>query len=231
MFKNLLRTALFSVYCLLNLSMQAQTRDTVFIYKDPERGAAQSIFFENDSNSVFYESINYWDFLMFDQNSYTESLSRLAENKQALTHKKPLIPFTRWITLKQYQGRFYAYHPCDFYTHFRQSVNDSTFIDWTGEGPVANRILLEQKMAPNLYEYRLSGPGNPDRQLRIHIIDPAKGIALFEETGQEDHTDYYLMIAAEKIRSVPLIVNNCEWQKQRELHFEEPDVQALLKKK
>lgn len=215
--------------CLLHTSTRAQTGDTLYIYKDPQRGAAQSVYFDNDSNSAFYDRISYWDFLTFDQDSYAGSLDWLAKNKQPLTLKKPLIPYTRWVSLKQYQGRFYAYHPCDFYTHFRQSVNDSTFIDWTGEGPVASRILLEQKIAPDLYEFRLSGIYQPERKLRIHIIDPDRGIALFEEKNADNDTYYYLMIAAEKIRSVPLIVNNCEWQKQRELQFEQPNPEALLR--
>lgn len=70
-----------------------------------------------------------------------------------------------------------------------------------------------------------------DRTLVIHIIDRNNGIAVFEETNSGNDKKYYLMISADKIKSVPLIVNNCETQKQLELQFEEPDYIELLKTK
>ena len=55
--------------------------------------------------------------------------------------------------------------------------------------------------------------------------------AIFEEIKNGADKNYYLMISADKIKSVPLIVNNCETQKQLELQFEEPNYIELLKTK
>jgi hypothetical protein len=210
---------------------QTNLNDTIFIQKDSVLGTAQSIYFDNNRNSKFYDKINYWNFLQFDNESFKYSTDYLKENKQILIKKKPEIPMTKWVTLKQYKGNFYAYHPCDFYTHFRASINDTTYIDWTGEGPVANRILNQKKINDNTYEFKLTGIYDKDRTLVIHIIDRNNGIAVFEETNSGNDKKYYLMISADKIKSVPLIVNNCETQKQLELQFEEPDYIELLKTK
>jgi hypothetical protein len=75
----------------------------------------------------------------------------------------------------------------------------------------------------------MTGSFNRQRRWIIHIIDDKKGIAVFEEKNGKEKPYYYLMIAAEKIRSVPLIVNNCKFNKQSELEFEQPDFERLIK--
>lgn len=204
--------------------------DTIFIQKDSLLGTAQSIFFDKNPNSIFYDKINYWDFLAFEHESYKNSMDFLKEHKLKPTKKTPVIPQTKWITLKQYKGTFYAYHPCDFYSHYRISINDTTFIDWTGEGPEANKIITQKKIDDKTYEFQLSGITNKNRKLIIHIIDNKKGIAVFEETsGNASESYYYLMVASDKIKTVPLIVNNCETYKQIELSFDKPNYGELLK--
>lgn len=214
-----------------SLSGQVNPKDTVFIQKDSSLGTVQSIYFDKNKNSKFYDKIAYFHFLQFDNESYKYSLDYLKKNKLTLIKKRPVILLTKWVTLKQYKSALYAYHPCDFYTHFRVSINDTTYVDWTGEGPVANKILEQKKINDNTYEFKLTGIYDNNRKLVIHIIDRDMGIAVFEETKNEADKNYYLMVSADKIKNVPLIVNNCERQKQHELHFEKPNYIELLKTK
>jgi hypothetical protein len=156
----------------------------------------------------------------------------LKERKLTLTKKTPVIPQKKWVTLKQYKGTFYAFHPCDFLFHYRISVNDTTFIDWTGEGPEASKIVSQKKIDEKTYEFQITGIAKKDRKIIIHIIDSKNGIAVFEETNDEaDKSYYYLMVASDKIKNVPIIVNNCETEKQWELGFNEPNFSELLKRK
>ena len=209
---------------------QVNKDDTDFIFKDSLLGASQSIYFDNNSNSKFYDNIILWEFKQYDDESYNYSLDYLKESNLNLIKITPLIIWDKWITLKQYKGKFYAYYPCDFNSYFKQSINDTTFIDWNGEGPVANKIISQYKIDHRTYEYLLAGIYNKERKLIIHIINPDKGIAVFQEFDQDSGTFYYyLMIASNKIKSVPLIVNNCEIKKQLELQFEEPNYSELLK--
>ncbi len=204
--------------------------DTLFIFRDSVEGTAQSIFFDNNRNSHFYNDINGWSFQANDLESYTASINYLKEKNLKLNKKKPIIPYTKWITLKRYKGVFYAYHVCDYYHHYQASINDSTYIDWTGEGRDANQIVGQKKIDDQTYEYQLNGVVYHERKIHIHLIDKERGIALFEEVDPEfNENNFYYMIASEKIRSVPIIVNNCETSKQFELGFDNISQQEVNK--
>lgn len=203
-------------------------KDTTFIFKDRVDGELQTIFIDNKKDSKFYDSISHFNFQHFDNDSYKYSTDYFKEQKLTLTKTKPVIPWKNWVTLKQYKGKLYVYHPCDFLFHFRQSVNDTTFIDWTGEGPVANKIIEQKKIDSKTYEFKLTGIYDHDRKIIIHIIDLNKGIAVFEQINSGTDKIFYLMIAADKIKSVPIIVNHCPTQKQTELQFDEPNFKTLL---
>lgn len=207
---------------------QESHSDKTFLSKDTIEGELQSIYIDFNSKSELYKRIAYFQLLDFDDESYQYSLDYFKENKLELSKVKPLIPWKNWVSLKQYKGEFYVYHPCDFLFHFRQSINDTTLIDWTGEGPLANKIIEQQKIDRNTYSFLLNGINGQNRKIIIHIINAEKGIAVFEETSSGCVVNLYLMIAAEKITSVPLIVNNCPYQKQRELIFDAINFQSLL---
>lgn len=207
---------------------QTAARDTIFIFKDTVDGELQTIFIDNNTYSKFYERISHFSFQYFDQASYKISTDYFKEETLTLTKSTPIIPWTNWVTLKQFKGQFYAYHPCDFLFHFRQSVNDTTFIDWTGEGPVANKIIEQKKIDSKTYEFKLTGIYEQDRKIIIHIIDFNKGVAVFEQITYGIDKSFCLMIAADKIKSVPIIVNHCPTQKQTELQFDEIDFTTLL---
>lgn len=207
---------------------QSVGKDTTFIYKDTVDGELQTIFIDNNKESKFYDYISNFNFQYFDNDSYKYSTDYFKEQKITLTNAKPIIPLTNWVALEQYKGQYYAYHPCDFLFHFRQSVNDTTFIDWTGEGPVANKIIEQKKIDSKTYEFKLTGIYDKNRIIIIHIIDLNKEIAVFEEITSESDKRYYLMIASDKIKSVPIIVNHCPTRKQIELQFDEPDFKMLL---
>ncbi|MCW3071801.1 MAG: hypothetical protein JWO44_1691 [Bacteroidetes bacterium] len=207
---------------------QSNGNDTTFIFKDTVDGELQTIFIDNNRESKFYDDISRFTFQQFDNDSYKISTDYFRENKLVLTKMKNVIPWTNWVTLKQYRDSFYVYYPCDFLYHFRQSINDTTFIDWTGEGPVANKITEQKKTGNQTYQIDLTGIYDKDRRLVIHIINLKKGIAVFEEITNGKNNGYYLMIAADKIKSVPIIVNYCPTQKQTELKFEMTDFKKLL---
>lgn len=215
-----------------NYDSSFTVNDTVFLYRDEIEGTSQAVFFDENRNSAFYDDIKLVESDLTDSESYQFSINYLKENKLKLVKKKPIIPYTKWSVLKQNKGEFYAYKVCDNYHAYRISINDSTYIDWTGEGPDANQIVAQKKIDDNTYEYQLNGVMYNERTMRIHIIDNEKGIAVFEYVSNEfNDNNFFLMIASDKVRTVPIIVNNCKTSKQREVEFEVPDYQALLNMK
>lgn len=208
---------------------QSIMTDTIFFHQDSVLGSRQSIFIDYDKNNKFYDRISIFSFGRFDNQSYDYSTKYLNDNDLKLTKRIINEPATKWIPLEQYKGEFYVYHPCDFLFHYRVSINDTTFIDWTGEGPVANKIVDYNRIDNKTFEFVLSGIYNQNCKLIIHIIDSKNGIAVFEKVLADRENVRYLMIDADKIRNVPIIVNNCEFEKQSELQFDEPDYDKLLR--
>ena len=196
--------------------------DTLFIIKDQKLGTKQSIYFENNKNSKFYEELKDYEFDDFDQQTYNESLKNI---NQKLNKQKPVFSETKWLPLYSYKNKYYVYNPCDFYTEYKVSINDSTLIDWTGDGPIANLILSQKKLRDNHYEFNLKS--YQSRKLTIKIIDKRRGIALFKNEYKNEIPEYLLMVATNKINEFPLIINNCETYKQNELKFDEIDIKKL----
>ncbi|MCF8407947.1 MAG: hypothetical protein K9G36_03145 [Crocinitomicaceae bacterium] len=206
----------------------SQPNDTLFIQKDSIYGTYQSIYIAKNNSSQLYIRLLDLNFGEFDSESYSMSLSYLKEENLILKKNTPVIPETHWIPLVQYNKKLFAYYPCDFYSFYKVSINDSTFIEWTGEGPIANQIMNQKKGKKNTFEFDLCSMYGPIKTVIIHIINPKKGIAVFETVSSNKERYYSLMIAASKINRVPLIVNQCDFQKQRELNFEEPDFNKIL---
>ena len=157
-------------------------------------------------------------------------MDNLKENKILLTKKTVKEIPQKWIILKQYKGNFYTYKPSDFLSHFKICITDTAFIEYTGEGPVANNFFDLIKVNDSTFKLKVAGINSKDRDFIIHIIDKKNGIAVFEQISNVNEKIFYLMISANKIRNLPIIVNYCETQKQSEFHFNKPDFEILLKK-
>ena len=83
---------------------QSVAKDTTFIFKDTVDGELQTIFIDNTKESKFYDRISHFNFQYFDNDSYKYSTDFFKEQKITLTIAKPIIPWTNWVTLKQYKG-------------------------------------------------------------------------------------------------------------------------------
>lgn len=206
---------------------QTTKSDTIFLLKDKAEGTSQSIFIDPSNKSAFYNQLTNLE--VNKSISYDYSLNYLIENHLQLEKVGNIIPFNQWISLKKYRGEYYVYKPCDWYTRNDKSINDSTFIDFTGEGPIANKIILQKKINPTTFQYELTGIYHKERTLTIYIVDQKKGIALFETSDyHSEEKEYELFVSAEKIHLFPLIVNQCEFHKQHEFFFDTPDFKQIL---
>lgn len=218
---------LFFGLTISQFSIGQELHDTTFLLKKGDH----SIFIDNSPTSKFYDYISDFRFGRFDRESYNYSLKYLNANNIKLTNKNITDLPKRWIALKFYKNKFYTYHPSDFYSHFKVAITDTAFIDFGGEGPMANKILNYKKINEKTFSFSLTGVERPKRSLTIHIIDQRIGIAIFEEVFDDNDKLYYLMIDAAKIRKLPIIVNYCKTQKQMEFDFDEPDYTKLLNSK
>ncbi len=209
---------------------QSVKRDTVFLLKEKRETGYHIIFIDKNPKSEFYKPISDFRFSDDEARTYANYLGYLTAQKlPRFTNRK--FP-RKWIVIYQYRRGFYAYYPSDFMSHYKVRLTDSTYIDYIGgEGPVANKIKSFNIVDSSTYRFRLTGGLAKDRRLTVHIIDAQRGIAVFEEDVTGWGKRYFLMIAADKVRGLPIIVNYCRDQKELEYNFKEPNYKKLLEMK
>jgi len=206
-------------------------KDTVFIEKEYNKDDKYAVFIAPSKNSEYYDHISDYSFGKFDHQSYKESLDYLKRKKLELS-KVSINDFPKnWILLHQYKGKHYVYSPNDYYFHYKIKITNNSYIDFSGEGPSANKILDFKKIDQNTVQFNLAGIGSNGRKVLIHLIDKNAGIAVFEDVSLDREKYYYLMVDAHKIRNFPLIVNYSINNKYHEISFDKIDFQSLLKGK
>ena len=223
-----IRNILTGLFIICTLFTQGQTGETSRIYLLKEKN--HSVFIEKSKNSSFYDKICNFNFGTFDNRSYLSSIDYLKKNKIRLTKVSTGDFPKRWISLKQYKGNFYTYYPSDFISHYKVGISDTTFIEYTGEGPEENKIVSFEKQDSITFKFKIIGHSLKISNLTVHFIDSKNGIAIFEESNS-GQIKYRLMISSDKIRNLPIIVNYCKEQKTVEFKFENPNYRQLLKKK
>lgn len=227
-----LRRTLFILLALCashSLAATAISKNAVFLSKDTVDGKVVGVYIDPDPNSRQYQKLTRFDLDEFEASGYQSSLDQLRERGLKFERIRNVLPWRQWVSLQRYQGKFYVYKPCDFFVHYQWSINDTTVIDWTGEGPYATKVLGQKKLDARTYQIRYTGEPTQSAELTIRLVDPARGIAVFRDAGAKD-TSYSLMIAADKIRSVPLIANHCPTGKRNEFSFEGVDGKQWMEK-
>lgn len=211
------------------LFAQPINQDTTFLLKKNTKSTKHYIFIEPNKASSFYDEIADFSIDGLGGQSYQNSLTALYERNLKLGRMDTADFPTQWIIVQQYKGQYYLYRPSDFYTHFQMGLTDTTFVDYTGEGPIANKILRFTKKDKSTYLFSLTGMYDTIRTITVHIIDRKKGVAVFEENTNGEGPHFFLMVDARKRRQLPLIVNYCKTQKQSEFSFDTPDFVQLLR--
>ena len=124
-------------------------KDTIFIEKEYNKDDKYAVFIAPSKNSEYYDYISDYSFGKFDHQSYKESLDYLKRKKLELS-KVSINDFPKnWILLHQYKGKYYVYSPNDYYFHYKIKITNNSYIDFSGEGPSANKILDFKKIDQN----------------------------------------------------------------------------------
>jgi hypothetical protein len=208
------------------LTAQFKVNDTLFFVREKKDSSYHRIFIDPNKNSHFYSQVSDFKISGFDSDTYKQTLNylysqKLFPKKQSLND----IP-TEWVMLETYKGTVYVYSPCDFYYHYKVKITDSTFIDWTGEGPEATYIQKFRKIDSFTFYFLLKSQFFSSRELTIKYINKEKGIAIFRSKFynlllNKSEERYQLMGDVKKIRNIPLLVNYCDYQKESELDFDQ----------
>ena len=205
---------------------QFKQNDTLFFVREKNDSLYHRVFIDTNKKSEFYSLVSDFKISGFDKDTYKRSLNYLYSKKYFPKKNKFLkqIP-SEWVMLESYKGKIYVYSPADYYFHYKVKLTDSLFIDWTGEGPEATYIQKFTKINTSTYQFILRSETHHFRELTIKYIDHEKGIALFQSKEYNSslkkmEVSYQLMVDVKKMRTIQLLVNTCDHQKQDELDFD-----------
>ncbi len=228
---------IFIILILSNLTCLGQKKikneqfiinDTIFLERVFTQTEYHAIFIDTNKKSNFYSKINNFEIDEYDQKNYNETILQLKEdNTKFNKYNIEEIP-SKLVMIKNYKGKLYNYCPSDFISHFQIKITDSTFILYTGEGPIANKIDSLEKISDKKYKIKLSGIYSGFSNMILHIIDLKNGIVIIENQDKSNTSYYCLMIDSDKIKNLPIIVNYCRTRKWLEYNFEEPNYRQLI---
>jgi hypothetical protein len=212
---------------------QFKLNDTLFFAREKNDSFYHRLFIDTNKKSEFYSYVSDFTIANFDIDCYKGSLKYL-HSKGLIPKKHSLETLAReWVMLETYKGKIYVYSPADFYFHYKVKLTDSIFIDWTGEGPEAMYVQNFYKLNSSTYKFVLKSQSSPHRELTIKYIDKEKGIAIFQNKYYDPYSkknlvQYQLMGEVRKMRSIPLLVNTCDNQKQDEIEFDKIDYAKIF---
>lgn len=204
----------------------AQTpTDTIFLLK--EKKPYHAVYIENNKAAASYKQV--LDFTVTrDGLAYKQSIDYLNKKYPQPAQRYNTLGISgKWYPLYRYQGNYYLYAPCDNIYQGAFSIAFDGVTDMTPEGFVFSRITSFSKTGKSHTFVLDNDSGGMTRT--IHIIDAEKGIAVIEERSGTNAPEYRLAVHSVTAASFPLIVNDCNGEKQAEYEFDKPDYQALLK--
>lgn len=139
-----------------------------------------------------------------------------------------VFPFGNWVELNQYKGNYYLYYPCDLGDLYRLGIHKNIVREYGVETEefILKSITLKKS---NTYIVDISSAQGINKKIILYLIDKDKGIIVKENVGADNESKYQLLVAADKIKKFPLIVNYCE-AKNDELSFQKINYKSLLHK-
>lgn len=234
-FKNII---LFEILFAFGGSLHAQTpiHDTVFLKREIIRYDSNTInysgiFIVKEKSSPYYKRVMDYDFKKVTSTGNFKPLGKI--DPKAIEE----IP-KRWYRVSLYKGKYYI---VDEDCIHKVLLTDTAYISNNMEGVYSEGLNSFRKIGRNIFQLNANTWYDYTFSLRIHIIDSAKELAVFEYFRPRDERhDYQLMVGIDKIKSYPLLVRFCKnyylpaqkWYAVKPQIFmtDEPDYQALLNK-
>lgn len=201
--------------------------DTIFL----TRNENQKVFVEPSKKSERYKTLSDFSFAEFQEESYQSQISELISAETEFKKMNYGQMPKKWVRCYLYKGKPFLYYPCDFIHYSAAMFTDSTFLHIGGEGPDVYPMISCKIRSDKSYLIKAKG-----MEIIIHpVIISGKAIAVFEtyylyEGETERIPIYSLMTDARNIYQLPMIVNECDFQKELEFKLDDPDYTSILRK-
>lgn len=205
--------------------------DTTFIIRDTT-GPYHAVFIAAQGDTAWY-------------NEVAGPVSDLSEDKLVMSQRKALQDMGRkspgvasteyfkrrdWVKAVLWKGRPYLYRPSDPNSHFRAQQFPRLIITDDGVDPIAYVVVAypvkSAEGTPTVDYASVSvmshalDPVNDTVHVRLHTVDAALGLTLWEFEDSSGDVVHELMVPRENARLFPIIVNYPPEQKEPEFEFD-----------
>ncbi|MEO8588008.1 MAG: hypothetical protein ABI432_01450 [Flavobacteriales bacterium] len=212
--------------------------DTTFLQRDTI-GGYHAVFFAATGDSSLYDQVA-WPIADLSEDKWVMSQRKALDG---LGKKSPGVVSTEyfsrrdWVVVRRWKGAYCLYQPSDFGNHFRIQQFPRLIITDEPEGLAAfvvvgyPTVLTDSLPGLNYPCVSLvSHAMDPKRdtvEVRLHQLDAATGLTLWEFADASGDVRYELMIPRKNALMLPLIVNYSPARKAREWVFDEVGPELL----
>lgn len=217
--------------CLVFVSYSVWAQDTIFLKRwvmDTPYASYHAIYIEKDTSSTMWKSVVSFEFNHFDSATFAEQKKKIGRLNKRIPglSDQPL----RFVPLHVYKGKYYLYHPSDFYGHYRFELNNSYLLDFSGEGPYPNKVKQLTKVSKKHWIIERS-PHWTGSRVDIQWVDIEKGIVVlsFSKNNDSIGSVKYLMVDVQQAWRFPMIVNYCTTNREDEVEFDTIDFEKLIR--
>lgn len=226
--KYILTVALISL-TLSSSAVELQNSDTTaWLREHLFDGSYHIVFVDKRMNSPYRKKIA---LLPIHKADIDNQIKTIKDSFGVVPHAYNLHPFTGvWHPLYPYKGKYYLYYPSDAGVNPWATISSSTItINYFDPGPITS-IITNAVVSKQTADFEIVNTVNGKVSLKIYIIDPARGIAVFDCPYWGEENRYTLMVAASKSMSFPIVVNYCRESRTDEWEFDTPNFEKLLKR-
>jgi hypothetical protein len=206
--------------------------DTVFLEKEHKKNYYHAVFIEKNRASKSYKGLLNFAFDHNDSVAFNEYLKilKVRDHKPLKKYSVAALP-KEWLPLYLYKGKYYLYEPSNSGNTGRRILTDSTLTYWNTDGPEPKPLLDFKKAGQHRYSLR----SLPYYQfvkksvINIYVIDPAKKLAVWEDTSLPADYRYGLYVPKEYAKQYDLVSTYCSTGKTTEFKFDKIDFKSLIK--
>ncbi len=211
----------------LKIGTKITKADTIFLRNitwngsdDSSNTAWNKVYIEYNKESASRKQL--LDFTIVD-----EYLANY-KNKNLRHFDTSMFP-DEWLPLYKYKEKYYLYSPGDSDSKF--VLRDSIFIAYFHE-PIYFGIDSFKQVNKAYFRLQTKADSLPSGFARpsynIYLVDPVKGIAIWEDTSISEGDKYKLFVAKEKAYNFDIVINDAS-NRPEEFEFEPIDFNGILK--
>jgi len=222
-FKTLLLFTIITMQCL----GQAKKDSSIIFREHLTGGAYNVVFIESNKESRFYKKILNIPSMV----PHTETIS-LVRDTFAIPIKRFGLKLIakEWYPLYLYKNKYYLYFPSDPGETKWIKITDSIISELHFDPGVVESIITEVNKNKEVIDIVFINRVEGRTRLKVHVIDSKNEIAVFEKVDSAQSI-FTLMVAVDKIKQHPILVNYCIDSRVNEWNFDKIDFKKILRER